>query len=174
MRLEALKADADIQVLTQWIAHAAAWRLLDAVSIRPRLPKNNGLEAEDRPKQFYYLIYPLNGDRPRGHVGLFGIDWTAGTAWLDIGLGDRSPWGDGCGADALQVILRWGFDELDLGCILIGVFDYDARAILAYEEAGFAIRGRILQEAGRAGQSRAGMYLGLRRGEWDRIVKRET
>ena len=174
MRLEALQADADVEVMQSWTAHAAAWRLLDAVSTRPRLPKNNRLAAEDRPRQFYYLIYPLKRDRPIGHAGLFGIDWAAGTAWLGIGAGDRSLWGDGCGADALQVILRWGFDELDLGYILIGVFDYDARAILAYEEAGFAIRGRMLQEAGRAGQSRAGMYLGLRREEWDRIVKHET
>ena len=166
MRLEALQADADIDVMQRWTAHSAAWRLLDAVNTRRRGPKDDAPEAENRAQQFYFRIYPLSGDRPIGHAGLFGIDWPAGMAWLGIGLGDRALWDGGCGADALQVLLRYGFNQLSLSCILVGVFDYDARAILAYEQAGFAIEGRVLQEAGRAGQPRAGVYMGLRREDW--------
>jgi len=169
VRLEALQAQADLDVMQKWTSHSAAWRLLDAVNTRWRGPKDNAPEAENRAQQFYFRIYPLSGDRPIGQTGLFGIDWPARLAWLGIGLADRALWDGGYGVDALQVLLGYGFNQLSLRRILVGVFDYDAHAILAYEQAGFAIEGRVLQEAGRAGLPRAGVYMGLRREDWTTV-----
>lgn len=166
VRLETLKSDADIEVMKKWTEHSTSWRMLDTVNVRSPLAKNVEPHHMNRPTQFFFRLYPLNAERPIGHAGLFGIQWAVGEAWLGIGLGSREYWAKQYGSDAIQVILSYGFTELDLRRVMIGVFDYDARAILSYEEAGFVIEGRMLQEAGRAGRSRAGVRMGLQREAW--------
>ncbi len=162
VRLVALKSDMDIEVLARWSARAASWRLLDTAADRPAARSQPGKDRVG------FLIFPLTGDRPIGHAGLFGVDRIRGEAWLGIGLGDRDRWDTTAGADALRVILRYGFDELNLRRISLAVFEYNARALRAFEETGFAIEGRMLQEASRNGRSRAGLYMSLPREEWER------
>ncbi|HET7087604.1 MAG TPA: GNAT family protein [Anaerolineae bacterium] len=160
VRLVALQSDSDIELLARWSAMSALWRLLDTATGRPMQPGSN--------EHAGFLIYPLVGDRPIGHAGLFGIDRRRGEAWLGIGLADHDRWDTPAGADALRVIVRYGFDELNLRRISLAVFEYNARALRAYESAGFAIEGRMLQEASRRGRSRAGVYMSLPREEWER------
>ena len=166
VRLVALKSDMDVDVLARWSAMSESWRLLDAVGVRPaQSAANDGVG---------FLIYPLAGDRAIGHAGLFGIDWTRGEAWLGIGLGDHEHWSTRVGLDALRTVLGYSFDELNLRRVLLGVFDYNARALRMYESVGFAIEGRMLQEASRSGRSRAGVYMSLRREEWELPTEHAT
>lgn len=159
VRLEALTSAHDIEMMKNWTRPSALWRMLDVTPARA--PKTAGHAG------VHFMIFPLYGGRPIGHTGLFGINWAAGEAWLSIGLGDRKHWGTGYGTDALRAILRYAFADLSLSRVLLGVFDYDARAILSYEQVGFVIEGRMLQEAGRNSQSRAGVFMGLRRDAWE-------
>jgi len=162
VRLEALTSSRDIEVMQDWTLQSAAWRMLDATPART----SKMAEMDNRANPVYFLIYALDSERPIGHAGLFGINPATGEAWLSVGLGERKHWDTGLGADALQVILRHAFAELGLSRVLIGVFDYDARAILSYEEAGFAIEGRMLQEGRPGRQPRAGVCMGVRRDAW--------
>jgi RimJ/RimL family protein N-acetyltransferase len=163
VRLVALNSDTDIQVMKRWTAHTAAWRLLD--SAVDRVPA-----AADQVEHFF-LIVPLNASHPIGHAGLFGIQPARGEAWLGFGLGEREQWGTLVGEDALRAILRYAFDALSLRCVRVGVFDYNARALRSFEDAGFVIEGRMLQEAGRDGQGRAGVCMGIRREQWENRVQ---
>jgi RimJ/RimL family protein N-acetyltransferase len=163
VRLEALTSSRDTEVMKNWTMQSAAWRMLDVALARtPKLA-----ETDNRTDYVCFLIYPLDDDRPIGHAGLFGVNSVAGETWLSIGLGERIHWEAGLATDALQVILRYAFAELGLSRVLIGVFDYDARAILSYEEAGFAIEGRMLQEGRQGSQPRAGLRMGVRRDAWE-------
>jgi RimJ/RimL family protein N-acetyltransferase len=161
VRLVALQSDSDVEILARWSAMSVLWRLLDTATARPAQPGSN--------EHAGFLIYPLVGDRPIGHAGLFGIDRRRGEAWLGIGLADRDRWDTPAGADALRVMVCYGFDELNLRRISLAVFEYNARALRAFEEAGFAIAGRLLQEAGRNRPSRAGVYMSLLREEWEQL-----
>lgn len=171
VRLVELKSNSDLNVLARWSALAESWWLLDGAHVRPLAAAHIGDEQAPagRP-DVGFLILPLNGERPIGHAGLFGIDRVPGQAWLGIGLGDHDQWGTRLGRDALRTALRYAFCELGLGRLLLGVFDYQARALRTLEGAGFAIRGRMLQEAGRGGHSRAGVYMDLPREAWEQAL----
>jgi RimJ/RimL family protein N-acetyltransferase len=176
VRLVALNSDTDAGVMARWSADFESWRLLDGANWRARSQTGAAGEAPTRqPRRttIGFVIRTLVEDRSIGYTGLLGIRRVPGEAWLRIGLGDRRYWDQRYGADALQVMLRYAFHELNLNRISLGVFDYDAGVIRAYEAAGFAIEGRMLQEAGRDGRSRAGVLMGIRREEWEQTVKRD-
>ncbi|HEY4690089.1 MAG TPA: GNAT family protein [Anaerolineae bacterium] len=166
-RLTALTSDSDISVMKRWTAHAASWRLLDTPNDGGFAPEYAERESGERAGHFYFLIYPLSGEQPIGQAALFGIRWPTGEAWLTVGFGDREAWNERYGVDALKVLLRFAFGELNLRRVRLGVFDYDARAIRSYEEAGFAIEGRMLQVASRNAGVKAGVYMGLQRESWE-------
>lgn len=157
VRLAALNMDGDAEMLARWSTAAKSWRLLDAAAdthVPDQLPIVAGV---------YFQVLTRTEDRPIGHAGLFGICPLHRDAWLNIDLGDPARWDWRIGVDALRVVLCYGFGTLGLRRIALGVFDYDARRMRAYEDAGFAIEGRVLEEKSRGVWSRAGVVMGARR-----------
>ncbi|WP_379136569.1 GNAT family N-acetyltransferase [Paenibacillus sp. sgz500958] len=116
-------------------------------------------ETESRnPSGVEFMLRPLDNDKLIGFVALFRIEWNNQAARLAIGIGDPDNRGKGYGADALQMILRYGFMELNLHRIGLDVIEYNDRAIRAYMKAGFVEEGRM-----RASVKRGGTY-------YDRII----
>jgi len=76
-----------------------------------------------------------------GHVSLFGATLANRCATLGIFLG-RSFWSKGFGADAVRTVVRYGFAELGLHRIQLGVWAFNTRAVAAYRTAGFREEGR--------------------------------
>ena len=83
-----------------------------------------------------------------------------------MGIGNREQWGKGYGREAMDLVLKYGFDELNLHRIQLTVFEYNERAIALYEKLGFRREGVFREFMQREGQ-RYDMYLyGLLRREW--------
>ena len=76
-----------------------------------------------------------------GGAGLYDIAWPDRRAHLAIGIFDRRFWSHGYGTEAIRLLLRYGFDELQLHRIDLRVLEYNARAIRAYEKCGFVREG---------------------------------
>jgi RimJ/RimL family protein N-acetyltransferase len=124
-------------------------------------------DSEERDeKGFQFLIRTLQDDCLIGFVGLWDIEWSHGEAEVGIGIGERVSWGKGYGTDAMRVILRYGFTELNLKRITLGVFDYNARAIRSYEKVGFTLEGRMRKAIYRDGSRVDIVYMGILREEW--------
>ena len=129
--------------------------------------EKDGLDEEGKGIEFF--IRTLKDDRLIGFVGLWDTSWSHGDAEVGIGIGDREYWGQGYGTDAMRVILRYGFMELNLKRITLGVFAYNARAIRSYEKSGFVHEGRQRKALCRD-RSRADIvYMGILREEWLRL-----
>lgn len=126
--------------------------------------------ASPDPNGFFYLIHSLAHDKLVGFVRLWlsNSTWLNRDGWLGIGIGDREYWGNGFGTDALHVMLQYGFAELNLHRVSLGVFSYNARAIRAYEKAGFRVEGRSRDTVQRNGQRFDVVWMGLLRDEWER------
>jgi len=123
-------------------------------------------------EEAFFIIQPLESDQSIGFVGLGGIAWNHGEAWVGIGLGEREYWGKGYGTDAMRVILRYAFTELNLHRVTLGVFGYNPRAIRSYEKAGFIHEGRLRGQMLRDGKRWDMVQMGILREEW--IKKQEV
>jgi len=86
---------------------------------------------------FAFTICELDDERGVGDISLREIDRENGSAELTIVIIDKAAQNRGVGTDAVNCILDFGFGELRLERIYLHVFDYNARAIRAYEKAGF-------------------------------------
>ena len=76
-----------------------------------------------------------------GNVGLWGARPKDRCATIGIALG-REYVGRGYGTDAMRVIVSYGFRELGLHRMQLGVSPFNPAGIRAYEKAGFAEEGR--------------------------------
>jgi RimJ/RimL family protein N-acetyltransferase len=176
VRLVAPEPEETAKLLMKWSRDSEYLRLLDSEPARQWSAKRfkEGVEKDlerERPNSFFFLIHTLPqvaGDqgKPVGFVGLEGIRWTHRDAWVGIGIGEREYWNQGYGTDAMHVILRVAFDELNLHRVSLTVFEYNPRAIRSYEKAGFVVEGRFRQFMRRDGRRWDLIFMGILKEDW--------
>jgi RimJ/RimL family protein N-acetyltransferase len=171
VRLIALDLDRDSSLNVQWFANSEFARMLDTGStartsskaIRERMEKH----MEDW-LAYEFAIETLAENRVIGFVGLGGdgIRSLHRDAFVGIGIGPEELWGKGYGTDAMEVILRYAFNELNLQRVSLSVFEYNARGVRSYEKCGFRVEGRERQRVHREGQRYDMIFMGILRSEW--------
>lgn len=86
-----------------------------------------------------------------GTTGLYDLQWVMRSASFRVFIGDKSSWDRGIGTDCARLMLRYGFDKLNLNRVWLGVNAANERAVRAYEKAGFVREGLLRQEQFRNG-----------------------
>ena len=173
VRLTALTQD-DLPTVTEWHQNAEFLRLLDAPPAYPKTETSLAQWLDDTDKAtdaFLFAIRSLDSDTPIGYVELDGILWIHRVSGVSIAIGEAQHWGKGYGYEAMQLVLRFAFDELNLHRVQLTVFSYNERAIALYEKLGFQREGVYREHLQRDGK-RYDMYLyGLLRSEWEKGLK---
>jgi len=159
------------KIFSHWRRDTEYWRLLDLASVSlfsvKAFQKDFEANLEKKPFDDYlFTIHTLGDDHLIGFICLEGIDWNHGNGWVGIGLGERGYWGKGYGTDAMQLVLRYAFTELNLHRVSLDVFGYNPRAIRSYEKAGFKHEGRLRQLLARDEQRVDDLWMGILRDEW--------
>jgi len=108
----------------------------------------------------------LAEDKLIGGVGLWVHSWSHSDAWLGISIGDREYWGKGYGTDAMRLMVQYGFIELNLRRISLGLHAYNERARKSYEKIGFKMEGRTRGDGLRDGVRFDSLWMGILREEW--------
>jgi RimJ/RimL family protein N-acetyltransferase len=170
VRLAALNAEADAEAFARWDMDSEYLRQLDS---GPHLPNQAKKIREAIEKQqnedsttVEFSVRALADDRLIGFVAFDGINWQHGDTFVAIGIGDPAYRGNGYGTDAMQVMLRYGFVELDLYRIQLDAFSYNERAIKSYLKAGFVMEGRMRGMLLRDGRRWDFVYMSVLREEW--------
>jgi RimJ/RimL family protein N-acetyltransferase len=172
VRLAAINPDTDAEALARWSQDSEFDRLLNSEAALPFVAKRvtEEIEREEvRNDHYVFSIRTLSDDLLIGWISLEGIQWSHSTAWVGIGIGERDCWGKGYGTDAMRVLLRFAFEELDLFRVNLNVFEYNTRGIRSYEKAGFTAEGRVRRYLNRTGRRWDIVYMGILRQEWDRV-----
>jgi RimJ/RimL family protein N-acetyltransferase len=137
---------------------------------------NDWLEKEldkdldkNTPNEYFLAIRILEDERLIGFIGLWDFCWTHGTAWVSIGIGERDCWGKGYGTDAMRLLLRYAFIELNLHRVQLYVFSYNERAIHTYLKAGFKEEACFRQAIQRKGNRWDDLLMGILRPEWEAL-----
>lgn len=163
----------------RWSQDTEYWHLQASDMARPfsRRQIKDWMEKESGESgatSFIFMIQTLAGGRDIGDIELDGIDWANGDGWLGIGIGERDYWGKGYGTDAMRVVLRYAFNELNLHRLTLNVFADNPRAIRSYEKCGFVYEGRVRKFLLRAGQEIDLVHMGLLKEEWQRLQAGHT
>lgn len=138
-------------------------RLLSEKKWREWLEKDLEKAASD---DIFFAIRKREDEALIGFIGLFDLSRQHGDTLVAIALGERQYWGKGYGTDAMRVMLRYAFSELNLRRVGLIVFEYNPRAMRSYEKAGFIPEGRIRGAILREGQRWDWLYMGMLRDEW--------
>ncbi len=157
------------KIQSQWYADSEFSRLLDWDPARYFSAKSveKWIEKEyENDRNISFTIRLLETDQVIGMIGLDGISWTHGDTFVGIGLGGRENWGKGYGTDAMKVILRYAFTELNLRRVTLDVFEYNQRGVRSYEKAGFVIEGRCRGMILREGRRWDVIFMGILREDW--------
>jgi RimJ/RimL family protein N-acetyltransferase len=94
------------------------------------------------------------------------IEYSNGIAWFELGIGDPADRGKGYGRDALQLILHYAFDELNLHSLMTNLPDYNQSGRSLLESEGFCVEVRQRKALLRNGQRFDLLVMGLLAGTW--------
>ena len=83
-----------------------------------------------------------DGWRLIGNSGFHDLNTFARSAEVGIMLGDKSIWNQGYGTEVMRLLLKHGFESLNLYRIQLHVYEGNIWAIRAYEKVGFIHEGR--------------------------------
>lgn len=101
-----------------------------------------------------------------GNTGLHNVDAVSRCAEFGIFIGEKACWNRGFGTSATRLALKHGFENLNLNRIYLHVYENNARAIRAYETAGFVREGVLRQGVFKNGRYLDLIVMATLRSEW--------
>lgn len=102
-----------------------------------------------------------------GNLGYHQIDNVAHAGEVGIMIGEKSIWGQGYGTEAMRLLLKHGFETLNLNRIFLRVYAENKRAIRTYEKVGFVHEGRMREALFKHGSYQDLLFMSVLRKEWE-------
>ncbi len=171
VRLTGFDPEEMSKAFPRWYRNSEYQRLLNS-SARPMLsPKAELKWMEEEASEMllaghFFGIRTLADDKLIGEIGLDVVSWPGRDAFVGLGIGETEYWSQGYGTDAMKVLLRFAFTELNLRRVTLTVFEYNPRAIRSYEKAGFRHEGHLRSFLNREGRRWHELYMGILREDW--------
>jgi diamine N-acetyltransferase len=144
IRLRAIERE-DLSLFVNWLndpdvraglLHFLPYSLVDEEQWFSEMQKN---PVEEHP----LVIEIRQGEEwiPVGDCGFFKIDWRCRAGEVGILIGEKRFWNQGYGTEVMRLLLRHGFNTLNLNRINLDVYENNPGAIRSYEKAGFIHEG---------------------------------
>jgi RimJ/RimL family protein N-acetyltransferase len=171
VRLSAFDPEEMGKAFPRWHSNSEFLRLLNSAP-RPMLsPKAEQKWMEEEvgemsPASYFFSIRTLAEDKLIGELGLDVVTWPGRDAFVGLGIGETEYWSRGYGTDAMNILLRFAFTEVNLRRVTLTVFEYNPRAIRSYEKAGFRHEGQMRKVLNKEGRRWDMLYMGILREQW--------
>ncbi|MBE6051446.1 MAG: GNAT family N-acetyltransferase [Clostridium sp.] len=159
----------DAETLVAWSRDSEYLRNLDTDIARPRSVEfyEESIQSSNSDSDMIELgIRTLEDDVLIGFVALHSFEWNNRTACVSIGIGDKNYRNNGYGTEAVKLILKYAFNELNLNRVGLDVIGNNKAAIRCYEKAGFKTEGIIREGVIRDGVKQNRIYMGILYKEW--------
>lgn len=190
--LAPLDPDNDAEIEARWTHDIEYLRLLGVDPDSPISParikkRYSELEQEmdEKNNQYYFNIRLRQPDDGSAEIGsssgrllgfarLHWISWNNGNAFVSLGIADAQERGKGYGSEALHLILRYAFAELNLFHLSVSIPEYNQVALNVFKAAGFREEVRQRHGLHRYGRPWDLIYMGILREEWERNLRKFT
>jgi RimJ/RimL family protein N-acetyltransferase len=134
--------------------------------------------SHDEVQRFFYsrimgsdflamAIHARDTDRLIGTCAFSQLDGDNGSTLYHITIGEPDAWGKGYGTEATELMLAHAFMRLALHRVALTVFEFNPRAIRAYEKCGFVVEGRARQAIFRDGRFWDEIHMSVLLEEWE-------
>jgi len=101
-----------------------------------------------------------------GNTSLHNVEPVNNSAEFGIMIGEKEYWNKGFGREAARLMLKHGFENLNLNRIYLIAFSGNLRAIKAYEAAGFIKEGMMRQAVYKNGNYTDCVLMSVLHSEW--------
>ncbi|WP_204194274.1 GNAT family protein [Staphylococcus sp. GDY8P47P] len=144
INLRALKKS-DSNLILNWIKNEKLRYLIGTVYPITELEHENWFQNRMLEKDNRMFVIDLDNEKSIGIVGFKNLDWVNRNSELFIYIGDEEYWGKGYGTQALELIIKFAFNNLNLHMLYLEVFSYNKNATKTYERLGFKQDGILRQ-----------------------------
>lgn len=153
--------------LAEWAADSSYLTRVDTDLAVPRSPGDFDRPSAQVGSLIELRVRTKADDALVGFAALLGIEWNNRTGKLAMGIVDPASRRKGYGADALRLLLRYAFDEVNLDRVGLDVISYNDDAIRLYQKAGFVQEGLVRRCVLRGGRHYDRVLMGMLREEWN-------
>ncbi len=101
-----------------------------------------------------------------GNIGLMDFDWRNRKTDIGIMIGEKDLWSHGYGTDAMKVLLRYLFEELNMNRVGLYTDVDNHRALRSYEKCGFTREGVVRQYRFKDGKYLDSVHMSILQQEW--------
>lgn len=155
VKLRAYKEE-DIEKATVYINDEEVKKLMDSTIPFPmtKWQEEEWVRSRKANTDFTYdfAIEDLKTGKYIGGCSINECDVKNRTCVVGIMIGDKEYWGKGYGSDALKVLIKFIFEEVNMNKIKLNVFSFNNRAIACYKKVGFKEEGILKKEIYRNGK----------------------
>jgi len=168
VQLGAIDHEKDPAVESRWTHDVTFQRAIGQGPARPLSPaqvkkRYDKIEKqlEDSNTNFYFTIRTREDNRLLGFAQLYWIEWSHGTGSLRMAIGDPNDRGKGYGGEALEMVLRYVFDELNFHRLGALTGADNPGAVRFFQRHGFVEEVRRRQALHRDGKTWDLLHLGI-------------
>jgi RimJ/RimL family protein N-acetyltransferase len=158
----------DIEMVTEYINDTEVKKnLINGIPFPYTLKdEEKWFEENTASKDTYnFAIETLEDNIYIGGCGIDEVDWKNSVVQIGIFIGNREYWNKGYGTDAMNTLVRFIFNEMNINKIKLGVYSFNERAKRCYEKCGFKTEGVLRKEIYREGKYHDAIVMGLLREE---------
>jgi len=140
-------------------------RPLSAWQVKKKLEELEKSIEEDK-NLFHFRIRTRSDERLVGFAELAWISWTNASGFIRLGIGASADQRQGYGREALSLLLRYAFDELNLYRLTALLPEYNLPALELFKSFGFVEEVRRRQALERDSRRWDLLQFGLLAEEW--------
>jgi RimJ/RimL family protein N-acetyltransferase len=161
-------APGNVAAFLRWYADPEIARLAryQATPMRPEEIERFFKARVVGPNALAMAVHEKRTNRLVGTCAFSQLDGENGSALYHITIGEQDAWGHGFGTEATQLMLDHAFGTLGLHRIALYVFEFNERAIRAYQRCGFVVEGRSRESIWRDGRWWDEMAMSVLESDW--------
>ena len=173
IRFGPIDFEKDPEVESKWTHDASFMRLYDSEPARPMSAAivKKGYEKlekdmEEQKNFYHFMIRAREDDRLIGKAMILRIEWANGNCAVRLGIGAAEDRRKGFGTQAMHMLLRFAFSELNMFSVTAYIPEYNEGALALAKKFGFVEEVRRRNSMERNARRWDLLVMGLLKDEW--------
>jgi len=162
----------DIKYFLKWYNDPEILQYLAMYLPMTEISEEKWIEAVSIKKDMVFFVIEAikNNSRKKtiGTCGLSNINAKDHYAEFGIAIGEKKFWNNGYGTEAAQLLIDYGFMQLNLHRIHSGVYEFNAGSLKMHEKLRFTEEGHSRKEVYKNGKYWDKINFGLLKEEWEK------